>query len=203
MPPSPAGPVSRCGGGRGRAHLALGEVQHGGQALLLAGADVALLSEAALQLLQLRGRELGAGPPGHGADRLRSVPGAAALGGLPVPGRVCGNRRGRLRGGTSGHPFLGWPRGWWHGGGRAPPVLPAGTESAAAAAERGDPAGTAGTHRASPGLRRGCSGPATPPRRGPSPCPQPCRPSLEPPRPPGQEFKALSPAWFEKAQSIK
>lgn len=55
------------------AHLRLREVQHLGQPPLLAGADVALLLEAPLQLLQLRGRELGAGPA-RGAAPARLLP---------------------------------------------------------------------------------------------------------------------------------
>lgn len=108
-----AGPVSplrrraEAGPGRpGRAHLALGEVQDGGQAPLLAGADIALLAEAPLQLLQLRGGELGAGPPGDGATTcVRFVLEAAVVRGLLVPERGCGDRMGASGVRDGGIPF--------------------------------------------------------------------------------------------------
>lgn len=90
-PPLPPAPTP--------AHLALREVQRRRQPPLLAGADVALLAEAPLELLQLHRREFGAGP--RAASRLRLVRGAA-----PPWGRsycvCCRKGERRRRGGDAG-----------------------------------------------------------------------------------------------------
>lgn len=87
-PSPPSGPTP--------AHLALRKVQSRSQPPLLAGADVALLAEAPLELLQLRRREFGAGP--RAASHLHLVRGAAA-----PRGRVrYGKGERRRRGGEAG-----------------------------------------------------------------------------------------------------
>lgn len=82
-------------------YLALGEVEQGGQAPLLAGADVALLAETPLQLLQLRRRELGAGPPGRGNAAASSSSSSLRFGAAPLrTSGGCGTGAGAARQGA-------------------------------------------------------------------------------------------------------